>query len=196
MAFDIREEDDDLQNEFDEYEDVKQPNRPKFYRRRKFWICCIPTTIITIIIAVVLALYVIMPKIAQGLMNKSTINFTQIVSTLLERSFFTLSFRAFLSLYVVPTLAFEKSKNGEMKTKTLVQLLTKIPLPMYTIFAATSPLLSPFSNLHSMPAPLNLPSRPLNHLFQIIRLTDPYPCPFPLTPCPLLSTPPLSPCLL
>ncbi|KAH7041802.1 hypothetical protein BKA57DRAFT_398731, partial [Linnemannia elongata] len=77
MAFDIREED-ELHEEFDEYEDVKQPNRPKFYRRRKFWICCIPTTIIGIIIAVVLALYVIMPKIAQGLMNKATINFTQI----------------------------------------------------------------------------------------------------------------------
>ncbi|KAK5808595.1 hypothetical protein F5H01DRAFT_416482 [Linnemannia elongata] len=79
MAFDIREEDDEhRQDEFDEYEDVKQTNRPKFYRRRKFWICCIPTTIIGIIIAVVLALYVIMPKIAQGLMNKATINFSQI----------------------------------------------------------------------------------------------------------------------
>ena len=79
MAFDIREEDEQQHDEFDEYEDVKQTNRPKFYRRRKFWICCIPTTIIGIIIAVVLALYVIMPKIAQGLMNKATINFTQIV---------------------------------------------------------------------------------------------------------------------
>ncbi|KAF9919737.1 hypothetical protein FBU30_010604 [Linnemannia zychae] len=77
MAFDIREED-DQHNEFDEYEDVKQPDRPKFYRRRKFWICCIPTTIIAVIVAVVLALYVIMPKIAQGLMNKATINFSQI----------------------------------------------------------------------------------------------------------------------
>ncbi|KAF9095896.1 hypothetical protein BGX29_008836, partial [Mortierella sp. GBA35] len=77
MAFDIREED-ERHDEFDEYEDVKQPARPKFYRRRKFWICCIPTTIIGIIIAVVLALYVIMPKIAQGLMNKATINFSQI----------------------------------------------------------------------------------------------------------------------
>ncbi|KAF9899104.1 hypothetical protein EC991_009586, partial [Linnemannia zychae] len=69
---------DEHHEEFDEYEDVKQSNRPKFYRRRKFWICCIPTTIIGIIIAVVLALYVIMPKIAQGLMNKASINFTQI----------------------------------------------------------------------------------------------------------------------
>ena len=35
---------------------------------------------IAIIIAVVLALYVIMPKIAQGLMNKATIEFSAIVS--------------------------------------------------------------------------------------------------------------------
>ncbi|KAF9905606.1 hypothetical protein EC991_001505 [Linnemannia zychae] len=80
MAFDIREEGEDREHEeFDEYEDVKQTSKaPKFYRRRKFWICCIPTTIIGVIIAVVLALYVIMPKIAQGLMNKATINFTAI----------------------------------------------------------------------------------------------------------------------
>lgn len=82
MAFDIREEDEDRQynDEFEEYEDVKQPARPKFYRRKKFWMFCIPNAIIAIIIAVVLALYVIMPKIAQGLMNKSTINLNQIVS--------------------------------------------------------------------------------------------------------------------
>ncbi|KAG9064577.1 hypothetical protein KI688_002835 [Linnemannia hyalina] len=78
MAFDIREEDEQQHDEFDEYEDVKQTERPKFYRRRKFWMCCIPTNIIAIIIAVILALYVIMPKIAQGLMNKATINFNQI----------------------------------------------------------------------------------------------------------------------
>lgn len=82
MAFDIREEDEDrhYNDEFEEYEDVKQPQRPKFYRRKKFWMFCIPNAIIAIIIAVVLALYVIMPKIAQGLMNKSVISLTQIVS--------------------------------------------------------------------------------------------------------------------
>lgn len=80
MAFDIRDDDEHF-DEFDEYEDVKQPNPPKFYRRRKFWICCIPTTIIGIVVAVILALYVIMPKIAQGLMNKATINLSQIVSS-------------------------------------------------------------------------------------------------------------------
>ncbi|KAG0004259.1 hypothetical protein BGZ79_009843 [Entomortierella chlamydospora] len=77
MAFDIREEDEN-HDEFDEYDDVKQATPPKFYRRRKFWIFCIPTTIIGVVVAVVLILYVIMPKIAQGLMNKATISFSQI----------------------------------------------------------------------------------------------------------------------
>lgn len=81
MAFDIRDED-EHPDEFDEYEDVKQPSPPKFYRRRKFWICCIPSTIIGVVIAVILALYVIMPKIAQGLMNKASINLAQIVCLL------------------------------------------------------------------------------------------------------------------
>ncbi|GJJ70154.1 hypothetical protein EMPS_02503 [Entomortierella parvispora] len=79
MAFDIRDEDEDHhRDEFDEYEDVKQAKHPKFYRRRKFWMFCIPNAIITLIVAVLLALYVIMPKIAQGLMNKATINFDAI----------------------------------------------------------------------------------------------------------------------
>ncbi|KAF9344040.1 hypothetical protein BGX34_006054, partial [Mortierella sp. NVP85] len=77
MAFDIRDEDEHVE-EFDEYDDVKQPSPPKFYRRRKFWICCIPTTIVVVVVAVILALYVIMPKIAQGLMDKSSINLSQI----------------------------------------------------------------------------------------------------------------------
>ncbi|KAF9975258.1 hypothetical protein BGZ73_001149 [Actinomortierella ambigua] len=80
MAFDIRDEEgrDPEMEEFDEYEDIKQPQKQKFYRRKKFWMCCIPTTIIAIVVAVVLALYVIMPKIAQGLMDKSAINLQQI----------------------------------------------------------------------------------------------------------------------
>ncbi|KAF9429132.1 hypothetical protein BGZ76_001761, partial [Entomortierella beljakovae] len=78
MAFDIRDEDNHQNEEFDEFEDVKQSSPPKFYRRRKFWIFCIPSAIVAIIVAVILALYVIMPKIAQGLMNKATISFTQI----------------------------------------------------------------------------------------------------------------------
>ncbi|KAF9204490.1 hypothetical protein BGZ49_005245 [Haplosporangium sp. Z 27] len=81
MAFDIREEDehhDERHDEFEEYDDIKEPVRPKFYRRRKFWYCCIPTSIISIVVIVVIALYVVMPKIAQGLMDKATINFSQI----------------------------------------------------------------------------------------------------------------------
>ncbi|KAF9958423.1 hypothetical protein BGZ70_009193 [Mortierella alpina] len=56
----------------------RQSVRPKFYRHRKFWLCCIPTTIIAIIIAVLLAYYVIIPKIAQGLMDKAAISFYEI----------------------------------------------------------------------------------------------------------------------
>ncbi|KAF9419836.1 hypothetical protein BGZ94_009307, partial [Podila epigama] len=80
MAFDIREDDEERHrgDEFDEYEDIKSPERPKFYRRKKFWMFCIPNLIIAIIIAVVLALYVIMPKIAQHLMDKSSISFSEI----------------------------------------------------------------------------------------------------------------------
>ncbi|KAG0045891.1 hypothetical protein BGZ83_008897 [Gryganskiella cystojenkinii] len=79
MAFDIREEDEDgHHDEFEEYDDVKQPERPKFYKRRKFWYFCIPNAIVALIVAVILALYVIMPKIAQDLMNKATINFSSI----------------------------------------------------------------------------------------------------------------------
>ncbi|KAF9562024.1 hypothetical protein EC968_005403 [Mortierella alpina] len=81
MSSDIRAEGEDRQqNELreDDGDEGKQSARPKFYRRRKFWIWCIPTTIIVIIIAVLLAYYVIMPKVAQDLMNKAAITFTQI----------------------------------------------------------------------------------------------------------------------
>ncbi|KAG0306731.1 hypothetical protein BGZ99_001699, partial [Dissophora globulifera] len=78
MAFDIRDEDNPHNEEFDEYEDAKQPAPTKFYRRRKFWMFCIPNMIISLIVAVVLGLYVIMPKVAQHLMNNASINFSEI----------------------------------------------------------------------------------------------------------------------
>ncbi|KAF9356574.1 hypothetical protein BGX26_005073, partial [Mortierella sp. AD094] len=79
MAFDIRDEEEEHHpDEFEEYDDVKQPAPQKFYRRRKFWICCIPTSIIVTIVVVILALYVIMPKIAQGLINGSDLSLSQI----------------------------------------------------------------------------------------------------------------------
>ncbi|KAF9995184.1 hypothetical protein BGZ79_011136 [Entomortierella chlamydospora] len=79
MAFDIRDEEDEHHpDEFEEYDDVKQPTPQKFYRRKRFWYFCIPNTIVIVVVAVVLALYVIMPKIAQSLINKSSINLSQI----------------------------------------------------------------------------------------------------------------------
>ncbi|GJJ77411.1 hypothetical protein EMPS_09770 [Entomortierella parvispora] len=78
MAFDIREEDEEHHDEFEEYDVQETKPPPKFYHRRKFWYFCIPNAIITLIVAVMLGLYVIMPKIAQGLMNKATIEFDAI----------------------------------------------------------------------------------------------------------------------
>ncbi|GJJ74035.1 hypothetical protein EMPS_06393 [Entomortierella parvispora] len=79
MAFDIRDDEADHHpDEFEEYDNVKDTAPPKFYRRRKFWMFCIPNLIIATIVAVLLGLYVIMPKIAQSLMNKATIEFDQI----------------------------------------------------------------------------------------------------------------------
>ena len=81
MAFDIRDDEEEHHpDEFEEYDDVKQTAPPKFYRRRKFWMFCIPNLIIATIVAVLLGLYVIMPKIAQSLMNNAKISFDSIVS--------------------------------------------------------------------------------------------------------------------
>lgn len=91
MSSDIRDETEGRQHDegdghqndesrVEEDDEAKQPARPKFYRRRKFWIFCIPISIVVIIIAVILTLYVIMPKIVQGLMNNSAVSFAQIVS--------------------------------------------------------------------------------------------------------------------
>lgn len=134
MAFDIREEDEDrhYNDEFEEYEDVKQPQRPKFYRRKKFWMFCIPNAIIGIIIAVVLALYVIMPKIAQGLMNKSTIEFSAIVSVfrlcvcLAARMMLVLVLRTTRSATTMLATDFFCSLNSRLPSN-------RCPIPLYAL---------------------------------------------------------------
>ncbi|CAO3630686.1 unnamed protein product [Mucor hiemalis] len=61
----------------DEYsEKPAPPPKQKFYKKKKYWIICAIQTVIVTIVAVVLALYVIFPKVAQSLMNKSTIDVT------------------------------------------------------------------------------------------------------------------------
>ena len=52
------------------------PPRQRFYKKKKYWIICAIQTVIVTVVAVVLALYVIFPKVAQSLMNKSTIDVT------------------------------------------------------------------------------------------------------------------------
>lgn len=65
------------QSMMDEYsEKPAPPPKQKFYKKKKYWIICAIQTVIVTIVAVVLALYVIFPKVAQSLMNKSTIDVT------------------------------------------------------------------------------------------------------------------------
>jgi hypothetical protein len=52
------------------------PPKQKFYKKKKYWIICAIQTVIVTVVAVILALYVIFPKVAQSLMNKSTIDVT------------------------------------------------------------------------------------------------------------------------
>ncbi|GAN02932.1 hypothetical protein MAM1_0031d02382 [Mucor ambiguus] len=65
---------DDLMEEYSEK--AAPPPKQKFYKKKKYWIICSITTVIVVVVAVVLALYVIFPKIAQSLMNKSKIDVT------------------------------------------------------------------------------------------------------------------------
>lgn len=57
-------------------EKAAPPPKTRFYKTKKYWIICSIMTVIITVVAVVLALYVIFPKIAQSLMNKSQIDVT------------------------------------------------------------------------------------------------------------------------
>ncbi|EPB90640.1 hypothetical protein HMPREF1544_02550 [Mucor circinelloides 1006PhL] len=70
----LRNDDNDLMEEYSEK--AAPPPKQKFYKKKKYWIICSITTVIVVVVAVVLALYVIFPKIAQSLMNKSKIDVT------------------------------------------------------------------------------------------------------------------------
>ncbi|GJJ76993.1 hypothetical protein EMPS_09352 [Entomortierella parvispora] len=78
LPYDEREED---YQEFEEYDEVTKPTTRPFYKRRKFWIFCAIMTVITVAIAVPLALFVILPKVAQLILNNSTMNFQSIQIT-------------------------------------------------------------------------------------------------------------------
>lgn len=57
-------------------EKAAPPPKRKFYKTKKYWIICSINTVIVVVVAVVLALYVIFPKVAQNIMNGSKIDVT------------------------------------------------------------------------------------------------------------------------
>ncbi|KAG0247681.1 hypothetical protein BG011_001087, partial [Mortierella polycephala] len=78
LPYDEREED---YHEFDEYDEVTKPTSRPFYKRRKYWIFCAIMTVITVAIAVPIALFVILPKVAQVILDHSTMSFKSIQIT-------------------------------------------------------------------------------------------------------------------
>ncbi|KAF9103770.1 hypothetical protein BGX27_010386 [Mortierella sp. AM989] len=64
--------------EFQEYDEVTKPQSPPFYKRRKYWIFCAILTVILVAIIVPIALFVILPKIAQLIINGSDMSFKSI----------------------------------------------------------------------------------------------------------------------
>lgn len=65
-------------HEFEEYDEVTKPTTRPFYKRRKYWIFCAIMTVITVAIGVPIALFVILPKVAQLILNNSTMSFHDI----------------------------------------------------------------------------------------------------------------------
>ncbi|KAG0264521.1 hypothetical protein DFQ27_001190 [Actinomortierella ambigua] len=67
-------------DEFEEHEITKPAARP-FYKRRKYWIFCAILTVVIVAIAVPVALFVILPKVAQSIVNQSKLSFNSIQIT-------------------------------------------------------------------------------------------------------------------
>ncbi|GJJ75771.1 hypothetical protein EMPS_08129 [Entomortierella parvispora] len=78
LPYDERDED---YQEFEEYDEVTKPQTRPFYKRRKYWIFCAIMTVIIVAVAVPIALFVILPKIAQTILNKSSMSFNSIQIT-------------------------------------------------------------------------------------------------------------------
>ncbi|KAF9084555.1 hypothetical protein BGX23_010420 [Mortierella sp. AD031] len=78
LPYDERDED---YQEFEEYDEVTKPATRPFYKRRKYWYFCAVMTVLTVAIGVPLALFVILPKIAQVILNNSTMEFENIQIT-------------------------------------------------------------------------------------------------------------------
>ncbi|KAG0231208.1 hypothetical protein BGW41_002236 [Actinomortierella wolfii] len=67
-------------DEFEEHEITKPASRP-FYKRRNYWIFCAILTVVIVAIAVPVALFVILPKVAQSIVNQSELRFNNIQIT-------------------------------------------------------------------------------------------------------------------
>ncbi|KAG0305312.1 hypothetical protein BGZ97_001149 [Linnemannia gamsii] len=78
LPYDERDED---YQEFEEYDEVTKPATRPFYKRRKYWYFCAVMTVLAIAIGVPLALFVILPKVAQLILNNSTMSFKNIQIT-------------------------------------------------------------------------------------------------------------------
>lgn len=78
LPYDENEED---YHEFDEYDEVSKPQSRPFYKRRKYWVFCAIMTVIVVAVAVPLALFVILPKVAQSIINGSGMEFKSIQIT-------------------------------------------------------------------------------------------------------------------
>ncbi|KAG0083408.1 hypothetical protein BGZ92_010797, partial [Podila epicladia] len=78
LPYDERDED---YHEFEEYDEVTKPAARPFYKRRKYWIFCAIMTVIIVAVAVPIALFVILPKVAQHILNGSTMSFSNIQIT-------------------------------------------------------------------------------------------------------------------
>ncbi|OZJ03376.1 hypothetical protein BZG36_04495 [Bifiguratus adelaidae] len=58
---------------------VAQTEKPRrFYRKRKFWYICVPVNVILIIVIVLITLFVILPKIAQIIINGSSLTVNKV----------------------------------------------------------------------------------------------------------------------
>lgn len=78
LPYDERDED---YHEFEEYDEVTKPAARPFYKRRKYWIFCAIMTVIIVAVAVPIGLFVILPKVAQTILNGSTMSFDNIQIT-------------------------------------------------------------------------------------------------------------------
>ncbi|KAG0380879.1 hypothetical protein BGX24_003740 [Mortierella sp. AD032] len=64
-----------------EYESSIKPHQQPFYRRRKFWLFCSISTVVFLAIFIPLLLIVILPKVAQAMINSSTMSIIQMNMT-------------------------------------------------------------------------------------------------------------------